>query len=137
MIEVFADTGYWLALILRRDALHEIAMRVSDTMEFSRIVTSELVLVEFVNHLSNSDPVMRMKAVKLWSIVHVDSIVVPATDLLLQKAMDFYTRHSDKHWSLTDCASFVIMRERKIHDALAFDLHFEQAGFRALLRSEG
>jgi predicted nucleic acid-binding protein len=28
------------------------------------------------------------------------------------------------------------MREREIHSALAFDQHFEQAGFEALLRKD-
>ncbi|MDP7134637.1 MAG: PIN domain-containing protein, partial [Planctomycetota bacterium] len=39
----------------------------------------------------------------------------------------------DKGWSLTDCVSFVVMQERGLVDALTTDLHFQQAGFRALL----
>ena len=35
---------------------------------------------------------------------------------------------------LTDRISFVVMEERGITDALAYDQHFVQAGFRALLR---
>ncbi len=35
---------------------------------------------------------------------------------------------------MVDCASFVIMRELHIEDALTFDNDFVQAGFRALLR---
>ena len=41
----------------------------------------------------------------------------------------------DHSWSVVDCASFVVMRTRQIQEALAFDRHFEQAGFTALLRS--
>ena len=33
----------------------------------------------------------------------------------------------DKEWSLTDCVSFHLMRERGLTRALAYDLHFEQA----------
>ena len=40
----------------------------------------------------------------------------------------------DKGWSLGDCVSFVVMEHRSITEALAHDLHFVQAGFRALLR---
>ena len=40
----------------------------------------------------------------------------------------------DKEWSLTDCASIALMNARRISEALASDRHFEQAGFRALLR---
>ena len=39
----------------------------------------------------------------------------------------------DKDCSLTDCVSFVIMREAGLQEALTGDRHFEQAGFQALL----
>jgi hypothetical protein len=35
---------------------------------------------------------------------------------------------------MTDCISFVVMQERGIVEALTTDHHFQQAGFRALLR---
>lgn len=37
-------------------------------------------------------------------------------------------------WSLTDCISFVTMREMAVAEALTGDRHFEQAGFIALLK---
>jgi uncharacterized protein len=42
-------------------------------------------------------------------------------------------RHQDKEWSFTDCFSFHVMRELKLHRALKSDHHFQQAGFAALL----
>jgi predicted nucleic acid-binding protein len=42
--------------------------------------------------------------------------------------------YADKRWTLTDCVSFVIMRERYVSEALTGDKHFEQAGFVALLK---
>jgi predicted nucleic acid-binding protein len=42
-------------------------------------------------------------------------------------------RH-DKAWSLTDCTSFVVMRQHRLTEALTTDHHFEQAGFKMLLR---
>jgi predicted nucleic acid-binding protein len=50
--------------------------------------------------------------------------------------MQEHERAQDKEWSLTDCISFLLMRERGIHEALTHDHHFEQAGFVALLRSD-
>ena len=44
------------------------------------------------------------------------------------------TDRSDKNWSLVDCTSFVAMKQRRLRDALTADHHFEQAGFRALMR---
>ena len=39
---------------------------------------------------------------------------------------------ADKNWSLTDCISFVVMKEWELSEALTADRHFEQAGFKAL-----
>ena len=41
---------------------------------------------------------------------------------------------SDKGWSLTDCASFIIMEDEGLTIALTHDQHFIQAGLQALLR---
>jgi hypothetical protein len=48
--------------------------------------------------------------------------------------LELYHQHADKEWTLTDCTSFVVMREREITKALTADHHFEQAGFVALLK---
>ena len=52
---------------------------------------------------------------------------------LYEKALALFMAHPDKNWSMTDCASFVVMRERGLTHALSADRHFEQAGFVALL----
>jgi predicted nucleic acid-binding protein len=56
------------------------------------------------------------------------------TKEILDDAFDLYSRRSDKEWGMTDCVSFVVMRERGLLEALTMDQHFQQAGFRALLR---
>jgi predicted nucleic acid-binding protein len=53
---------------------------------------------------------------------------------VFEEAQSFYDQHRDKQWTLTDCTSFIIMRERGITEALTGDRHFEQAGFIALLK---
>ena len=60
--------------------------------------------------------------------------VVPATAPLFDAGLALHAQRSDKSWSLTDCISFVVMAEHGITDALTGDHHFEQAGFRALLK---
>jgi len=40
----------------------------------------------------------------------------------------------DKTYSLCDAVSFLLMRERKITEALTTDIHFEQEGFIRLLK---
>jgi len=45
-------------------------------------------------------------------------------------------RGGDKEWGLTDCISFIVMGDHGLTDASTTDEHFEQAGFRALLRED-
>ena len=60
--------------------------------------------------------------------------IVLSTSDLFQRAPEFFSARPDKEWSLTYCISFVAMNERDITDALTSDHHFEQAGFRILLK---
>ncbi|MFO0208043.1 MAG: type II toxin-antitoxin system VapC family toxin, partial [Betaproteobacteria bacterium] len=107
---------------------------VSSALGKFRILTTEMVLDELLAALSKVP-------LRLYAIRGVEAIrsnpnveVVPQTSLQFESAFDNYRSISDKEWSLTDCASFVLMRERGLTEALAHDHHFEQAGFIALLR---
>jgi predicted nucleic acid-binding protein len=53
---------------------------------------------------------------------------------LLQRGLQLYIERADKKWTLTDCVSFIVMGDEALTDALTGDHHFEQAGFKALLR---
>ena len=44
-----------------------------------------------------------------------------------QQALDIFISHSDKRWSVVDCANFVCIRERGTSHALSFDRDFSQA----------
>ena len=63
-----------------------------------------------------------------------DVVVVPQADAQFTAALERYASQADQTWGLTDCASFLVMEERTITEALAYDRDFEQAGFTALLR---
>jgi predicted nucleic acid-binding protein len=54
---------------------------------------------------------------------------------LFHKGFSLYRSRPDQTWGLIDCVSFIVMREAGIVDSLTADKHFEQAGFRALLRT--
>ncbi len=60
--------------------------------------------------------------------------IVPLTAALFDRGRALYEQHADKEWSLTDCISFVTMRDERIVEAATGDRHFEQAGFTALLK---
>jgi len=64
----------------------------------------------------------------------MEVLIVPQTSVQFREALSLYEQRDDKRWSLTDCASFQIMRRDRMTQALTHDRHFEQAGFQALLR---
>ncbi|PYP86948.1 MAG: hypothetical protein DMF61_12200 [Blastocatellia bacterium AA13] len=61
---------------------------------------------------------------------------MPRAELFLDSAyaIALSSPKDDKEWGITDCISFVVMRERRLTKALTTDRHFQQAGFRTLLR---
>jgi len=60
--------------------------------------------------------------------------IIPLTEKLYKQAFNLFRKRPDKEWGLVDCISFVVMQEHELSEALTTDDHFEQAGFRALLR---
>jgi len=135
MRKVFADTEYWIALWNPYDDLHSRSLEVSSALGSVQIVTSEMVLVETLNGFSKRGQHLRQQASRLTGqvISNTNVLVVPQTSALFKEALDMFEKRPDQGWSLTDCASFIIMKERRITEALAKDKHFEQAGFAALL----
>lgn len=137
MSVVFADTGFWIALLSPRDSLHHVAREVETSRQFDRIVTSEMVLAEFLNDLGARGPALRTAASCFVAELQADSgvTVFQQTSSQFWQAAKLYAERTDKAWSLTDCASFLVMQEHGITDALTHDRHFEQMGFRLLLRT--
>lgn len=136
MLPVFADACYWIALLLERDALHRAVLRLSNEMAHRGILTSEMVLAEFLNSVSRYGPEKRQAAVELirsFQRSHRVNIVEQSTERFWS-AVELYNARPDQEWGLVDCASFQLMRERNIQEALTNDHHFEQAGFTILMQ---
>lgn len=133
MKPVFADTSYFLGLANPSDQHFEIAISISHVRSF-RLITTEWVLVEVGDALSK--PPNRQFFLDLVEILRHkrNAEIIPATHETFRHGCDLYARRLDKEWSLTDCISFAVMTERKLTEALTSDHHFEQAGFRALMR---
>ncbi len=138
MATFFADTSFWIAISSKRDQYHSQAVvwQQSLVRTASRIVTTEAVLWEWLNALS--DATMRSIAAEGYRRVHADPQIEvgPFQPELSAAAVELYRGRLDKNWSLTDCLSFVVMERHSLIDALTTDRHFEQAGFRAHLLSQ-
>ena len=139
--EVFADTYYWLGMLDRRDPYHEQVMGFSGRLRGRPIITSELVLIEFLDAVSGARFHLREGGVMLVESIRANPgiTVMPLSQTTVTEALKTYSRCPVKvghnglkrslGWSLTDCASFQIINERGIRDALTADHHFKQAGF--------
>jgi predicted nucleic acid-binding protein len=121
------------ALINRNDTWHgsasEWARRVQEPL-----VTTDAVRTEVADALCRSN--VRQWAVTTLENVKTDPAItsIEGGRALFRRAFDLYRGRVDKDWSLTDCISFVVMKDRRLDRALTSDVRFVQAGFRALLR---
>ena len=133
MKEVFADTHYFLALFNVADTMHRRAVEFSVQAE-GRLVTTAWVLTEVADALA--DPANRRGCTALIETVlrNPEIRMVPPDEETFMKGWMLYRSRQDKGGSLTDCISFLVMKERHIKEALTGDRHFEQAGFTALLK---
>lgn len=134
MKTVFADTWYFLALVNPNDAGHSRTRAFTQNWN-GQIVSSSWVLTEFADALAGT-PRGRAEFLSTVNDLRADGdfTIVPTDDELWERGRSLYEQRPDKHWSLTDCISFVVMRERGLLEALTADHHFEQAGFVALLK---
>lgn len=132
------DTGLWVALLDERDPLRGRAEAwFHGGLHGRRFVTTQLVLIEVLNHFSRMGSSLRRAAASLVTRLHRDSRIeiVPLSASQFAGAAELYGQRLDKAWSLADCASFQIMPARHMKEALTHDHHFVQAGFTSLLRS--
>ena len=132
MKPVFADTSYYVALLSQSDERHWAAVDWAEQW-LGKQVVSEYVLVELGSALAA--PQDRHLFVPLVEHVLADpaTTFIPASADLFEHGVKLFAARSDKGWSLVDCISFVVMKQRRLTDALTADHHFTQAGFKALL----
>lgn len=135
MKAVFADTFYFLALDNPNDTAHRLALAASRG-RIVNLITTAWVLAEVGNALSV--PPDRIRFLELMDYLKGDLhvVIVPPSQELFDAGIELFRKRPDKSWSITDCVSFVVMKERCITEALTGDRHFEQAGFKALLKRE-
>ena len=138
MRTLFADSGYWIALWNPEDALHDRATTLAEALRSSAVVTTRLVLIETLNFMAGMGLARRRYAVRMAQDLedNPDVEIVPLSDAQFRAALERYAARPDQRWSVTDCASFLVMEERGMTDALAHDRDFEQAGFASLLRTD-
>lgn len=127
---VFLDTGYLMALEDADDDNHAAAREHREGLRRMPVLTTtSYVLDEAVTFFNVRGE--HGKAVELGQTLLCSRSVrmVHIGEALLRRGLDLLGRRPDKRYSLTDCVSFVVMRERGLTVAYSFDRHFEQEGF--------
>ncbi len=127
------DTSGLKCLHDRDEALHEKACQAYRSAV--RRVTHNYVLAEFVA-LAHARQLPRATALTFLDDLCANPTVevVWVDEETHVEARQLLKARLDKTYSLCDAVSFVLMRRLGIQDALTTDHHFDQEGFRRLLK---
>ena len=89
MKTVFADAGYWIAIINPLEMLHLQAKKLAQTHFNARLITTDLVLVELLNFYAASGPRTRSLATRYVAQLRQNNSVevVGLTQRSLRKAI--------------------------------------------------
>jgi uncharacterized protein len=127
----FLDTSYIVALEIKNEDVHN---RVLDhwlrlASLRPQLITTTYIFDEVVTLLNSRK--LHGKAVEVGTLLleSSDILLVDIDSSLFERGWQDFKRYKDKSFSLTDCLSFVVMKERNITNALTLDLHFRQVGF--------
>lgn len=135
MTPLLIDSAYVIALVNRRDRYHTEAKALVRRYNNRKFIVTDAILFEIGNALAHN---FRKAAGDIFdTFINSSEVEIEhTTPRQLENAVTLYKQMADKRWSLVDCLSFTVMRERGIIDALTPDHHFTQAGFNILFSGE-
>ncbi len=135
MEPVFVDTHYWIAMTDSADPWHIPAWEAKQRLGPAPLVTTDEVLVEFLNAYSSRGRRYREMACQLIYHLRRDKNVqiVEQSRTTFNLGLIVYSARNDKGYSLVDCISMNTMLEMCITKILTHDHHFTQEGFEVLI----
>jgi predicted nucleic acid-binding protein len=131
----FLDTSFLYALEDASDLHHEDSLVIWKTIlkNHPRFILTSYIFDETATLLQSKlgydkayDVGSRLLQSNLVELVHV-------TPDIFQDAWAYFCKNKDKGYSFTDCVSFAVMGRLNIKNALTFDRHFRQAGFKVFV----
>ena len=116
MNEIFADAFYWIALANPADQWHDAAKLFDENNADALLVTTDEVLTEFLNYYAEAGTRRRkiVGAMCEQILAHPNITVIPQSHESFLQGLELYRQREDKGYSLTDCISMTLMRERGI-----------------------
>ncbi|MBI5208228.1 MAG: PIN domain-containing protein [Candidatus Firestonebacteria bacterium] len=137
---IFIDTSAWIALEDRKDINHQKALEIKNELFISRsrLITTNYILDETytlmllnVGYRKTVEFKYKLDEFIKNNLVIVYYITSEIEHIAWKIFEDF---NKDKTWSFTDCASKVIIEKVGLREIFTFDHHFEQMGFKVLLK---
>jgi len=137
-ISAFVDTSGFFALLARQDPAHA---KACEWLKQARLSQRRSITTDYV--LDETATLLRARGRPDLFQPFFD-FISPSQALQIEwissarfnETRKFFLRHRDHDYSFTDCASFVMMRQLGLTDALTTDRHFRQAGFIPILSTE-
>jgi hypothetical protein len=115
------------------EVAHEQALRFSREAALP-VVLTDFIVLELANALARRESRRKFPGLLAFLRSNPACRIIPISKGLFEAGLRLYSDRPDKDWSLTDCTSFVVMKRLRITEALTADRHFEQAGFKVLLK---
>lgn len=134
--KIFLDTGGLIALAVREDRNHQQALKNFDDFIANncQLFTTEYVLEELITWFRYKSKYQVKEIFKFLHNLYINNLnVIEIGRDRFSNALILMHKFQDHFFSMTDCVSFVIMKELKIRDCFTTDRHFTIAGFNNLL----
>jgi predicted nucleic acid-binding protein len=129
---IFLDTSAWFAALSPRDQWHSAALEAYSTAaRTGHIFVATTFVVAEVHALllrwRDVDTGRRFLDAAFNTPAHV--VIAPDVELITEAVKRWIAKYRDQSLTLCDAVSFEVMRRERLTYALAFDDHFDVAGF--------
>jgi predicted nucleic acid-binding protein len=135
-VNIFVDTSALYALMLPEDRHHQAAQACFEQLRLTEasLVSTNYILLECASLIQRRQGFEAAQAflnqvARLLDIVWIERAHH-------ERAVELWSKSGRRELSLVDCVSFWVMRHRGLRHAVAFDAHFEEAGFEVLPRAD-
>ena len=134
MKQIFVDTSAWDAIADGGDPNHEVALLFRDEIagQCGLVVTNYILDELYALLLMNVGYQRAVDFKRKLDVLVQEGIleVIWVSEAVATEAWTVFEQFNvDKKWSFTDCVSYVVMKQRGITEAFAFDDDFAQMGF--------
>lgn len=136
--KIFVDTGAFIALLDTDEPHHAVAKGLFKTYTGNSeyvLYTIDYVLTELFTLMRCRERYPVDAILKFIQNVEIAGIQLFGITMdVFQDALVLMKKYDDHYFSMTDCVSFVVMKDSKTKNVLTTDKHFSVAGFNNLLK---